>query len=137
MRSTLYESACFALLDSSRCVRLRRHEHTSLISLAGGVVVFHRRFIALYYGPIESGVHIRFSPYPDLLDAFTYGWAFSGLREVLCSAYVAEAFCEPGMQAGRTDSGRDAIVVGRQLGVVLLEHVQPLGGPLNGVVRPA
>ena len=38
------------------------------------------------------------------------------------------------MKPRGTDARRDAIVVGRQLGVVLLEHVQPLGSPLYGVV---
>ena len=41
------------------------------------------------------------------------------------------------MEACGTDAGRDAIVVGRQLGVVLLEHVQPLGSPIYGIVSPA
>jgi hypothetical protein len=41
------------------------------------------------------------------------------------------------MEARGTDAGRDAIVVGRQLGVVLLEHVQPLGSPLYGIVSAA
>lgn len=40
------------------------------------------------------------------------------------------------MEACGTYARRDAIVVGRQLGVVLLEHVQPLGSPLYGVVSP-
>ena len=35
------------------------------------------------------------------------------------------------------DARRDAIVIGRQLGVVLLEHVQPLGSPLYGIMGPA
>src|ERR687897_2608669 len=41
------------------------------------------------------------------------------------------------MKTCGTDARRDAIVVGRQFGVVLLEHVQPLGSPLYGVVSPA
>src|SRR5829696_1089139 len=54
----------------------------------------------------------------------------------LCLVWAAEAFCEAGMEACGTDARRDAIVVGRQLGVVLLEHVQPLGSPLYSIVRP-
>src|SRR5919112_401906 len=41
------------------------------------------------------------------------------------------------MKPRGTDARRDAIVVGRQLGVVLLEHVQPLGSPLYGIVSAA
>jgi hypothetical protein len=55
----------------------------------------------------------------------------------MASAWAVEAFCEPGMKACGTDARRDAIVVGRQLGVVLLEHIQPLGSPLYCVVRSA
>src|SRR5829696_692503 len=39
------------------------------------------------------------------------------------------------MESCGADARRDAIVIGRQLGVALLEHVQPLGSPLYGVVR--
>ena len=49
---------------------------------------------------------------------------------------TAEAFGESGVEAGGADAGGDAVAVGRKLGVVLLEHVQPLGGPLYGVVGP-
>ncbi len=41
------------------------------------------------------------------------------------------------MEACGTDARRDALVVGRQLGVALLELVQPLGSPLYGVVGSA
>src|SRR5215212_7859996 len=41
------------------------------------------------------------------------------------------------MKSCGTDAGRDAIAVGRQLRVVLLEHVQPLGSPLYSVIRTA
>src|SRR5918993_711123 len=39
------------------------------------------------------------------------------------------------MESCGADARRDAIVIGRQLGVSLLEHVQPLSSPLYGVVR--
>src|SRR5215207_5680867 len=59
------------------------------------------------------------------------------MRAALGSAQAAETLLEASVEAGGADAGRDTIAVGRQLGVVLLEHVQPLGGPLYGVVRPA
>src|SRR5215217_5872106 len=57
--------------------------------------------------------------------------------KLLCLVWASEAFCEAGMKPRGTDARRDAIVVGRQLGVVLLEHVQPLGSPLYGIVSAA
>src|ERR687893_2466297 len=53
----------------------------------------------------------------------------------MCSARAAEALREPGLKAGDAEAGRETIAVGRQLGVVLLEYVQPPGGPLYGFVR--
>src|SRR5215203_4558437 len=76
-----------------------------------------------------SGVPVNFYLLPGRLA----DWA----QASLCLVWAAEAFCEAGMEACGTDARRDAIVVGRQLGVVLLEHVQPLGSPLYGVVCPA
>src|SRR5215217_7876313 len=57
--------------------------------------------------------------------------------KLLCLVWASEAFCEASMKPRSTDARRDAIVVGRQLGVVLLEHVQPLGSPLYGIVSAA
>src|SRR5215217_9001621 len=59
------------------------------------------------------------------------------MRAALGSAQAAETLLEASVEAGGTDAGRDTVAVSRQLGVVLLEHVQPLGGPLYGIVRPA
>src|SRR5215218_2178082 len=59
------------------------------------------------------------------------------MRAALGSAQAAETLLEASVEAGGTDAGRDTVAVSRQLGVVLLEHVQPLGSPLYGVVRPA
>lgn len=56
----------------------------------------------------------------------------------VCSARAAKAFPalgEFGLEAGEAEANREAIAVGRQPRVVMLEQVQPLGGPLNGVVR--
>src|SRR5215218_4066837 len=75
-----------------------------------------------------SGVPVNFYLLPGRLA----DWA----QASLCLVLAAEAFCEAGMEACGTDARRDAIVVGRQLGVVLLEHVQPLGSPLYSIVRP-
>jgi hypothetical protein len=72
-----------------------------------------------------------------LASGIMYLRALGCAYDPLGSAWAAEAFCEPGMEACGTDAGGDAIVIGRQLGVVLLERVQPLGSPLYGVVRPA
>src|SRR5918994_5244297 len=52
-------------------------------------------------------------------------------------ARASEAFGEVGVEAGCADAGGDAVAVGGQLGVVFLEDVEPLGGPLYGVVGPA
>src|SRR5215218_4111351 len=75
-----------------------------------------------------SGVPVNFYLLPGRLA----DWA----QASLCLVWAAEAFCEAGMEACGTDARRDAIVVGRQLGVVLLEHVQPLSSPLYCIVRP-
>src|SRR5919107_5832321 len=76
-----------------------------------------------------SGVPVNFYLLPGRLA----DWA----QASLCLVWAAEAFCEAGMEACGTDARRDAIVIGRQLGVALLEHVQPLRSTLYGVVRPA
>ena len=55
----------------------------------------------------------------------------------MCLGWAAEAFREASMKPCGIDARRDAIVIGRQLGVVLLEHVQPLGSPLYGIMGPA
>src|SRR5215212_4206148 len=66
-----------------------------------------------------------------------HGGTFLTLVRPLCLVWASEAFCKAGMKPRGTDARRDAIVVGRQLGVVLLEHVQPLGSPLYGIVSAA
>src|SRR5215208_8007842 len=75
---------------------------------------------------------------PLRCSAWSYGQGLtttSWIRAIVPSAWAAEALSEPGMESCGADARRDAIVIGRQLGVALLEHVQPLGSPLYGVVR--
>src|SRR5918994_7039538 len=89
------------------------------------------------YGEQTTGQLLSERPERGLPEEFVHCRSLlptARVAEILVGA--AEAFREAGMQACGTDARRDAIVVGRQLGVVLLEHVQPLGSPLYGIVRP-
>src|SRR5918994_3348609 len=90
------------------------------------------------YGEQTTGQLLSERPERGLPEEFVHCRSLlptARVAEILVGA--AEAFCEASMQACGTDARRDAIVVGRQLGVVLLEHVQPLGSPPYGVVSPA
>src|ERR687893_822728 len=90
------------------------------------------------YGEQMTGQLLSERPERSLPEEFVHCRSLlptARVAEILVGA--AEAFCEAGMQARGTDARRDAIVVGRQLGVVLLEHVQPLGSPIYGIVSAA
>jgi hypothetical protein len=60
---------------------------------------------------------------PLRCSAWSYGQGLtttSWIRAMVPSAWAAEALIEPGMESCGADARRDAIVIGRQLGVVLL-----------------